>query len=137
MFEFIQKNTKSYSVAIMSQVLDVSRSGYYAWLKRPPSARDQADQDALEDIKQLYTHSKGRLGQRKLWERLRALGKKWGRGRVARLMRAHGLKGKKKRPFRPTTTDSAHTLAVAPNLLEQDFTAQAPNQKWTSDITYI
>ena len=137
MFGFIQKNTKSYSVAMLCRVLEASRSGYYAWLKRLPSARDQADQDALKDIKQLYVHSKGRLGQRKLWERLRDLGKKWGRGRVARLMRAHGLKGKKKRPFRPTTTDSDHALGVAPNLLEQDFTAQAPNQKWTSDITYI
>lgn len=121
----------------MCEALGVSRSGYYGWLKRPPSARDQADEQALKEIQQLHTQSKGRLGQRKLWERLRGLGRKWGRDRVARLMRAHGLKGKKKRPFRPTTTDSSHTLAVAPNLLEQDFTAQAPNQKWTSDITYL
>ena len=127
----------------MCSVLDVSRSptgtfrGYYAWLKRPPSIREQADEQALNDIIEVYTASKGKLGQRKLWRRLVALDRNWGRHHVARLMRKNGLKAKKKRPFRPVTTDSAHSLPVAPNRLNQDFTADGPNMKWTSDITYL
>ena len=76
----------------MCSVLDVSRSGYYAWLKRPPSVREQADEQALNDIIEVYTASKGKLGQRKLWRRLVALDRNWGRHHVARLMRKNGLK---------------------------------------------
>lgn len=124
-------------------MLEVSRSGYYGWLRYrdQPSAREQADQRALPDILEVHQACKARLGQRKLWMRLKALGRHWGRDRVARLMRQHGLKAKKKRPFRPLTTNSTHglpvALPVAPNVLQQDFTATAPNQKWVSDITYV
>jgi putative transposase len=136
-YGFIQAHAEEFAVQVMCRVLAVSRSGYYGWLKRSPSAREQADQEALADIRAIHDSSKGRLGQHKLWQRLLDLGKRWGRGRVARLMSAHGLTGKPRRAFRPVTTDSTHGLPVAPNLVAQDFSAAAPNVKWTSDITYL
>ncbi|NJM41062.1 MAG: IS3 family transposase, partial [Anaerolineae bacterium] len=112
-YKFIKTHAQDFAVQVMCGVLGVSRSGYYGWLKRPPSAREQADEKALADIRAMHNSSAGRLGQRKLWQRLLELGKRWGRGRVARLMSAHGLTGKPRRAFRPVTTDSAHNLPVA------------------------
>jgi putative transposase len=138
-YAFIAARADEHRVTEMCKMLEVSRSGYYGWLRYrdQPSAREQADQRALPDILEVHQACKARLGQRKLWMRLKALGRHWGRDRVARLMRQHGLKAKKKRPFRPLTTNSTHGLPVAPNVLQQDFTATAPNQKWVSDITYV
>ena len=138
-YAFIAAQVDEHRVTEMCKMLEVSRNGYYGWMDRrdQPSAREQADQRALQNIVEAHQACKARLGQRKLWVRLKVLGQHWGRDRVARLMRRHGLKAKKKRPFRPVTTHSAHDLPVAPNVLEQDFTATAPNQKWVSDITYL
>lgn len=140
-FGFIHAHAGQYSVALMCSAMEVSRSGYYAWLKRPPSkrvyTREQADQKLLRDVVDVHRASGGKLGQKALWARLVALGKQCGRHRVARLMRKNGLKGKKKQPFRQHTTDSTHNLPVAPNVLKQNFIATAPNRTWTSDITYV
>jgi putative transposase len=136
---FIKNNTNLYSVVVMCSALDVSRSGYYAWRRRSPSAREQADQACLNEIHALRKRTKCKLGRKKTWQTLMLLMAvcPWGRHQIARLMRTHGLKAKKKRAFRPTTTDSGHGRSVAPNLLEQDFKSDAPNKKWVSDITYL
>lgn len=140
-YAFMADQASQYAVTEMSEMLDVSRSGYYAWVQRQTrrslSVREQADQGALQDILNTHQACKAKLGQRKLWVRLKTLGRSWGRDRVARLMRQHGLVARKKRPFRPATTDSTHHLPVARDVLARDFTAPAPNQKWVSDITYL
>lgn len=122
----------------MCQTLSVSRSGYYLWcrqrdetsaLKRRAQARDQA-------IAQLFTKRKGRYGSPRIARELRQTGTSCNEKTVARSMRRLGLVAKAGRKFK-ATTNSRHSLPVAPNLLEQDFTATAPNQKWCSDITCL
>jgi putative transposase len=135
-FQFIDEYHNQYPITLMCRILDVSRSGYYAWRGRPPSARKMADQQLLEQIKAVHKQSRGRYGSPRIYEALLQLEIRCSRKRVARLMRQHGIWGKRPRRRR-RTTDSAHSLPVAPNRLQQDFSATAPNQKWCADITYI
>ncbi len=132
----IDRCRKLYPVLMMCRVLKVSRSGYYAWRVRPESQRAKTDRHLMRVIRRLHTDSKGVYGSPKITADLRDEGYQYGRHKVARLMRLAGLKGCPKRRFRVTTTrDPSHP--VAENLLDQDFTAAAPNQRWASDITYI
>ena len=125
-----------YPVVMMCRVLKVSRSGYYAWRVRPESQRTKTDRQLSRVIRRLHAESKGVYGSPKITADLRDEGYQCGRHKVARLMRIAGLKGCPKRRFRVTTTrDPSHPVAA--NLLDQDFTAEAPNQRWASDITYI
>ncbi len=120
----------------MCRVLNVRRSGYYAW-KRPRPNDRQAEAKRLDEaIRRVFDAHKGRYGSPRVWEDLKAEGWRVGRPRVARRMQALGLKARAARKFK-ATTQSKHTLPVAPNRLEQDFTASAPNQKWVADITYL
>jgi putative transposase len=125
-----------FSVEKMAEVLKVSRSGFYAWLKRPESGREKETRllDAL--IRAEHERSKERSGSIKIAHALRAKGHSVGRKRVARRMRSMGLRSKVRRKFR-VTTDSKHKEPVAPNLLNRQFTTSAPNQVWVSDITYL
>lgn len=132
----IQRHEGEHAVAQMCRLLEVSRSGYYDWRTREPSARVRADSLLVDDIRRLYKENKGRAGSPRITEQLRTEGQSVGKNRVARLMRAEELRAKAARKYK-ATTNSNHNLPVAPNLLEQDFTATAPNQKWVSDITYI
>lgn len=132
----IQRHEGEHAVAQMCRLLEVSRSGYYDWRTREPSARVRADSLLADDICRLYKENKGRAGSPRITEQLRTEGQSVGKNRVARLMRAEELRAKAARKYK-ATTNSNHNLPVAPNLLEQDFTATAPNQKWVSDITYI
>ena len=132
----IQRHEKAHAVAMMCRMLEVSRSGYYDWRTRPPSARAQANQRLTDDIRRIHQEHKGRVGAPRITRHLHEEGQCVGKNRVAGLMHANGLRAKAARKYK-ATTNSNHTLPVAPNLLEQDFTAQAPNQKWVSDITYI
>ncbi len=129
-------NEKHFPVGLMCRLLSVSRSGYYGWKRRPPSARDQARQMLKAEIKRVFEDGKGRPGAPRVARRLRDEGKAAGRHRVARIMRDNGWRARAARKYK-ATTNSRHSLPVAPNLLEQNFTADAPNQKWVSDITYI
>jgi putative transposase len=116
--------------------LGVSRSGFYAWQKRPVSARASEDQSLLEHIRNVFTEHKGRYGSLRITNDLRKKGMPVGRNRVARLMREHSLIAKRhKRHVK--TTDSNHKQPVADNLLARDFKTTAPNQKWLTDMTYI
>ena len=114
----------------------MSRSGYYRWLKRKPSQRELDNQQLDAEIREIYDNSKGRYGSPKIKKELVDRGRKVSKNRVARRMRKAGLRSKIRRKYR-VTTDSRHNLPVAPNLLERNFTAEAPDRVWVSDITYL
>jgi transposase InsO family protein len=132
----IRRHEENHAVALMCRVLEVSRSGYYDWRSREPSARAQANQRLTDDIRRIHEDHKGRVGAPRVTRHLREEGQRVGKNRVAHLMKSNGLRAKAAHKYK-ATTNSNHSLPVAPNLLEQDFSATAPNQKWVSDITYI
>lgn len=122
------------SVETMCRALDVSVSGYYAWCKREPSPRQQADASLLEQIRSIQQDGRGLYGSPRIHSALQKKGVACSRKRVARLMRQHGLNSRRRQKHRIGTTDSRHNRPVAPNLLDRDFNAAAPNQKWVGDI---
>lgn len=132
----IKKNSKHFSVKMMCRMHPVSPSGYYDWQDRPPSLRTQNNVGLANEIKHIFDKEKSRAGAKRIAKRLRLKGIFVGRHRVARIMRANGWRAKAARKFK-ATTNSNHKLPVAPNLLQQNFYASKPNEKWVSDITYI
>lgn len=120
----------------MCKVLQISRSRYYAWRKNPLSDRARKDQILTEQIKLVFNEGRQKYGIRKVSERLAQRGILISRKRTARLMFEANLKPKLKRKFK-VTTDSKHSLAVAPNLLQRQFYIAKPNRVWAGDITYI
>lgn len=121
----------------MCRVLEVSTSGYYAWRGRKPSRREQANATLLEEIRAIHRHSRRTYGSPRVYAALRERGMACNHKRVERLMRLDGLRGLERRTRRPTTTQAQHAYPIAANLLNRDFTATPPNQKWLADITYI
>jgi len=124
--------------------LDVSVSGYYQWCKRQARqqagacSRRQAENERLvAEMRRIHQASLGTYGSPRLWAELRAHGVRCSRTRVARLMRQHGIRGKCRRRRRVVTTDADHRLPVAANVLNQEFTAAAPDQRWVADMTYL
>ena len=135
-FRFIFRHAQQFSIVMMCAALGVSRSGYYAWRKRLPSARAQANERLSTHIQTVFDWSRNTYGYRRIHAALVDQGVGCGRNRVARLMRLAGLQGRRRRRYQ-VTTQSRHNLPVAPNRLARDFLALAPNQKWVSDITYV
>ena len=134
-FQFIDDHRDEFPVTRTCQMLDVSRSGYYAWRDRPPSAREMANRQLYKKIEAVYNESHGTYGSPRIYRELKAQ-VACSENRIARLMRLRGLRAKQSRCFKTTTKrNKAHP--VAPNLLKRDFVADRPNQKWLSDITYI
>jgi putative transposase len=123
-------------VAAMSRVLGVSPSGYYAWRKRPLSARARADVELSAHIEAIHRASRGTYGAPRVHAELAALGLHVSRKRVARLMRALGVRGVSRRRW-PRTTVRDLAQPPAPDLVARDFTATGPDQLWVADITYI
>ena len=134
---FMAAHEKEFEVKRMCKTLDVGRSGYYAWRKRKPSTREQANQALLEMIKAEHVRSRKTYGSPRLHVVLKRKGVKCGRNRVARLMSMHGIVARRKRRYVPRTTQRQAGVIPAPNRLNQDFSAYAPNRKWVSDFTYI
>jgi putative transposase len=132
----IERHRREFEVRLMCRVLDVSRSGFYAWKTSGPSQRKRRDERLRSRIRIVHRTSKRRYGSPRVHAELQAQGERCIRKRVARLMREEGLRAVPKRRFR-VTTKSDPTHAVAENLLERQFTAERPNQVWVSDITYI
>lgn len=126
----------NYPVTLMCRVLGVSRSGLYAWQRRRPSQRAQADECLREQIRSVHAASRGTYGSPRVHQGLRRDGVRVARKRVERLMRQDGLRGRVRRRFR-RTTDSNHKLPVAPNTLNRQFSVDAPDRVWAGDITYI
>jgi transposase InsO family protein len=135
-FQFIEDHRDEFPVIRMCKVLEVSRSGYYAWRGRPPSEREMANQELYEKIKEEYDKSSGTYGSPRIYQALKKQGIVCSENRVARLMRSRNLRAKQKNRYR-TTTRPNKADPVAPNLVDQDFEAERPNQKWLTDITYI
>ena len=135
-FAFIATEKAWYPVALMCRVLQVSRSGYYAWCKRPAAERVGKDQRLTLEVAAIHAESRGRYGSPRVHAELRERGQRIARKRVARLMRAAGLRARARRRFR-CTTDSQHAMAIKGNLLARRFAVSAPNRSWVSDITYI
>jgi putative transposase len=125
-----------YPVRQLCAVLQVSASGFYAWLKRQPSRRAEANARLSRQIRAIHQHSRQTYGYLRVHAELQAQGMRVGKHRVARLMRQMGLPTKGRRAFR-LTTQRAETHRRAPNLLAGDFRATHPNDKWLADITYI
>lgn len=117
-------------------VLGVSVSAYFAWRGRPPSRHGREDAVLLTHIRSALSLRNGTYGSPRMTRELQDEGFAVGRRRVARLMRENCLKARMKRRFR-RTTDSHHSWPIAPNLIEQDFAAEQPNQKWVADISYV
>lgn len=132
----IENNEKEFPIGLMCRLVSVSRSGYYQWKQRPISERTQANQLLADDIKRIFEDEKNRPGAPRIVQRLKQEGQSVGRHRVARIMRNHGWRAKAAKKYK-ATTNSSHSLPVAPNRLEQNFEADALDQKWVSDITYI
>lgn len=125
-----------FSVEMMARVLEVSRSGFHAWEKRPESVRSRERRLFDVQVRAAFEQSKGRYGSEKVRQALAGKGRSCSRKRVAESMRRQGLRSKIMRKFR-VTTDSKHSYPVAPNLLNRKFSASAPNRVWVSDITYL
>lgn len=120
----------------MCRVLSVSRSGYYAWRKRPVSQRELANQQLLKEIKRVHAENRGLYGPLRVWKELKAQNIACGKGRIERLMRLHGIRVKQPRRY-TVTTQVDPTKIPAPNVLNREFSAAGPNQKWCADITYV
>ena len=129
-------NQAIYGVATMCRVLAVSASGYYTWLKRPPSARARADVELTARIRAIHQYSRGTYGAPRIRQELLAANIHAACKRVARLMKAASLKGASRRRWMVTTVRNQNARP-APDLVERNFTAAAPDCLWVADITYI
>jgi len=123
-------------VAMMCKQMGLSRSGYYAWKRRGPSRRHQEDAVLTEAIKEVHAASRGTYGSPRVLDDLKERGFEVGRRRVARLMAENGITGTPPKRFK-RTTDSKHNEAIADNILEREFTVEAPDTVWMTDITYV
>jgi putative transposase len=132
----VNANQAIYGVATMCRVLAVSASGYYAWRQRPPSARARADAGLTARIRAIHQYSRGTYGAPRIHEELLATEIRVGCKRVARLMKAAGLCGASRRKWMVTTVRD-HDARPAPDLVERNFVATAPDRLWVADITYI
>ena len=125
-----------YNIGELCRALAVSRSGYYAWQRRRPGPRAQQNQLLRSRLQELFECNRRVYGSPRLTVSLRQEGLSYSRNRVARHMRALGLRARPKKAFKPRTTDSNHPHPIAPNRLA-GIKAQAPNEVWVSDITYV
>jgi putative transposase len=127
---------KQYSITFMCAQLGLARSGYYRWLTEGPCQRQRTDEELTEAIRGIHAELDGNPGVRRIWAELVVRGWRVARKRVWRLMRAAGLRGRHPRVWKRTTIAGQRPID-APDLLGQDFTAEAPNTRWCGDITYV
>lgn len=135
-YAWIEAHRDQYSVSRLCRVLAVSRSGYCQWRVRPPSTRARANAALDAEVAAIHRASRGSYGRPRIVRQLRAQGQSASAERVRRSLQRQGLRPVYKRPYR-VTTDSAHSLPVAPNLLDRRFDGWQPNQAWVSDITFV
>jgi putative transposase len=136
-YQIIETNREAGGVETLCGALGVSVSGYYAWRGRLPSQHQQSDAMLLKDIQAVYQAGRGLYGSPRIHAALRQQGVVCSRKRVARVMHQAGIHSRRRPKRRVRTTDSHHHRPVGPNLLQQDFSANAPNEKWVGDILGI
>lgn len=129
-FAHIQRNACRFSIAFMCRLLGVSASGFHAWSTRKPSARSQENKRLRVEIRSRFVRSRRTYGAPRMHRALVAAGRSTGKNRVARLMRAEGLVARPKKRFKKTTRRGDGLCA--PNVIQQDFDAEAPNEKWVA-----
>lgn len=134
-YQFIEQHREAFAVAVMCRALQVSKSGYYDWRKRGLSQRAQRDAVLTQQIKAVHEASRRTYGSPRVWAELQAQGTCCGRKRIARLMRLHGLRAKGRGRYRRYPRQS--NPRPAENVLNREFSADAPNEKWVADISYI
>ncbi len=141
-YAWIEKNKKTWPITLMCETLRVSASGFFEHQKRvrpgpsQPEGHRVSDEALLAHIRAAHAAAKGEYGWPRVWKELLARGLRVGKQRVQRLMKLHGIRARHKRKY-VVTTDGRHALPIAPNLLKRDFRPSAPDQVWSSDITYI
>ena len=135
-YRFMQEQETGFCVGRMSKMLGVSRSGYYRFTKAKPSCREQEQERLTMKIQTIYEASRQTYGSPRIHAELKEQGETCSRQRVARLMKQAGIAAKMTKKFKVTTKKNPKAKA-APNLLQQDFTAEQPNRRWVADLTYI
>nr|WP_222273294.1 IS3 family transposase [Modestobacter marinus] len=136
-FAFIDREKAHHDVAVLCRLLKVSRSGFYAWLSRPPSARAVADAVLTEQIRTAFDDNRRVYGAPRIHAELAEAGVRVGRKRVARLMRQAGIVGCHRRKQPLSTTRPDPKAEAAPDRVDRKFVATAPNQLWVADVTYV
>jgi transposase InsO family protein len=136
-YGFIREQQKAYPVTVLCAVMQVSKSAYYAWAKRPEAAAQSKEAGPFEQrVVQIFEDSKKTYGSRRIADELQKSGVAAGRYKVRSAMARLGLQARYPKRFK-VTTDSNHSEAISPNLLDRQFDVAAPNQVWTTDITYV
>jgi putative transposase len=135
-YQFIAVHRTQYPVSRLCEVLGVSSSGFYGWVDRPPSARSHRHETLVRRIRHVHLKSRQLYGSPKVHAELKQLGECVGRNTVARLMRHHGIYAKVSQRY-VVTTESKGTRKPAGNLLDRQFRADRPDEKWVSDVTFI
>jgi transposase InsO family protein len=134
-YQFINQHCSAFRVKKMCRILDISRSGYYAWKRRPISEKSKENEKLLESIQRVYLLNRKVYGSPRITAELKSQGMPYGENRIAKLMRANGIKAKTKRRYK-ITTHSRHTRPIVANLLKGKQ-VDTTNTAWVSDITYI
>lgn len=135
-YQFIKKARKAYPIILLCIVLQVSRSGYYAWSGKAVSTKRKRDDNLIPLVREIHKKTRGTYGTRRMSKELKSRGIECGRARAKTLMNKAGVSLKKRRKYK-ATTDSKHNLPVAPNLLNRQFEVSEPDRVWVSDISYI
>ena len=133
----MKANQAAWPVRTMCRVLGLSPSGYYAWVRRVPSARARRDAQLSERIKEIWSANREVYGRPRIHAELQAGGERIGAKRVGRLMRRAGIAGASRRRSTKTTTREQRAARVAPDLVDRDFSAAGADQLWVADITYV
>jgi transposase InsO family protein len=136
-YAFIQEHRQQWPVTVQCHVLEVTRSGFYAWIRREPSARAQRRAELTHQIREAHMASRQIYGAPRIHQELLAKGQRCNRKTVAKCMREAGIRAKTHRQFRVTTTDSKHPFPIAQNLVNRNFQPSRRNETWVADITYI
>lgn len=136
-YRFIEEHRSTWPIVVQCDVLQVTRSGYYAWRKQPLSASAQRREELTAQIREVHAASHCNYGSPRVHKQLQAEGHGCNRKTVAKCMQQAGIQAKSQKKFRVTTTDSKHAHPVAGNLLNREFEPAGANQAWTGDITHI
>jgi putative transposase len=136
-FGFIAKHRSVWPVAWLCEALGVSRSGFHAWLKRGPGARSREDDAIMPAVRASFVASARTYGARRIWRDVLEAGFSCGLHKIERLMRAQALRARPRRRILPKDDGERSVSAIAPNVLDRQFTADQPNRKWIADFTYV